>query len=62
MCLLFLLLGGASLFVPDAGAAWLLFALALGDAYGIFRLYGWFHRSGRFDLMRIPNEQAGIYR
>lgn len=52
--LLFLLLGGASLFVPHVGASWVLFVLALLDAYALFRIYGWFYNANKFDLMSLP--------
>ncbi|HLX71673.1 MAG TPA: hypothetical protein VKV04_18835 [Verrucomicrobiae bacterium] len=52
--IIFLLLGGAGLFVPDRGAAWALWALAMGDAFLFFKVYGFFYRHGRFDLMSLP--------
>lgn len=58
--LLFLGLGAAGLFIPVAAAglvpvgltAWGLFALAVLDAYVMFRVYGWFYHANRFDLMK----------
>lgn len=54
--LMFLLLGGAGLFVPEAWVAWSFFALALVDAYALFRIYGWFYHANRFDLMNLPRQ------
>lgn len=54
--LLFLALGGAGLFVPDQWPAWGLFVFALLDAYVLFRIYGWFYHTNRFDLMNLPRE------
>jgi len=51
--LVFLILGAAGLFVPDAVTAWVLWALALCDAYALFRVYGWFYHANWFDLMKI---------
>jgi len=50
----FLGLGGAGLFVPDAMAAWMMWALAVLDAYLLFRLYGRLYNANRFDLMSVP--------
>jgi len=47
-------LGGASLFVPNQVAAWLLLGMAGLDAYIFFRVYGWFYHRTRFDLMSLP--------
>jgi hypothetical protein len=47
-------LGGASLFVPPQGIAWLLWSLAALDAYFFFRVYGWFYHRNFFDLMCLP--------
>ncbi len=52
--LVFITLGGASLFVPQQQVAWLLWGLAALDAYAFFRLYGWFYHANRFDLMSLP--------
>jgi len=52
---LFLLLGGAGLFVPDP-IAWLLWLLAMLDAYALLRLYGWLYHRMRFDLMSVPGQ------
>jgi hypothetical protein len=52
--LLFMLLGGASLFVPDMSAAWMLLAAALFDAYLFLWIYEWFYNRGKFDLMKVP--------
>jgi hypothetical protein len=54
---LFLVLGGAGLFVPDAFVAWGLWVAALLDAYAFFRIYGWFYHRTRFDLMNLPRRQ-----
>jgi hypothetical protein len=51
---LFLGLAGTGLFLPRQGVAWLLWALALVDAYALFRVYGWFYHANRFDLMKVP--------
>ena len=51
---LFMLLGGAGLFVPDPLAAWLLWLAAILDAYALFRIYGWFYHANYFDLMSFP--------
>jgi hypothetical protein len=51
---LFLLLGAAGLFVPSIPLAWSLWVLAILDAYGFFRIYGWFYHANRFDLMGVP--------
>lgn len=52
---LFLLLGGAGLFVPDAVPALLLWAGALLVAWVFFWAYGWFYRFSRFDLMSLQS-------
>ena len=51
---LFLLLGAGGLFLPSLPLAWGLWALAILDAYGFFRIYGWFYHANRFDLMSVP--------
>jgi hypothetical protein len=51
---LFLALGGSGLFLPNALVAWLLWVAALFNAYGLFRIYGWFYHANRFDLMSFP--------
>jgi hypothetical protein len=51
---LFLVLGGAALFVSNALVAWLLWLIALFDAYALFRIYGWFYHANSFDLMSFP--------
>jgi hypothetical protein len=51
---IFLVLGGTGLFVPGAVASWVLWLLALLDAYAFFRIYGWFYNGNRFDLMSLP--------
>jgi hypothetical protein len=64
--LLFLALAAAGVFVPVASAGllpaglvgWGFFALALVDAYALFRLYGWFYDANRFDIMSLPKQQA----
>lgn len=53
-CLGFVVIGGASLFVPRQYIAWLLWGLASVVAYGFFRVYGWFYHANRFDLMNLP--------
>jgi hypothetical protein len=52
----FLGLGAGSLFAPRQDLAWLLWGLAVVDAYGFFRFYGWFYNANRFDLMSIPRQ------
>lgn len=54
--LLFLVLGGAGLFVPDWQAATGLWLGALIDAWLIAWVYGLFYRFCRFDLMNIPRQ------
>lgn len=54
--LLFLLFGGAGLFVPYPLAAWALLLLAVLDAWGFFRAYGWFYHANHFDLMSLPRQ------
>ncbi len=54
--LMFLILGGASLFVPVQTVAWILWALAAADAYAFFRVYGWFYHRNWFDLMKVPRQ------
>lgn len=49
----FLGLGLVGLFVPDRLASWACWLLALGDAYLLFRIYGWFYHANRFDLMTM---------
>jgi hypothetical protein len=51
---LFLVLGGASLFFPNQLLASGLFCLACLDAYVFFCVYGWFYHANRFDLMNQP--------
>jgi len=51
--LCFLILGAGGLFLPNPWIAWVLWVLALLDAYIFFRLYGWFYHAYRFDLMKI---------
>ena len=51
---LYLGLGGAGLFVPNALVAWLLWFAAIIDAYILFRIYGWFYHANCFDLMSFP--------
>ena len=50
----FVALGLAGLFVPHALMAWSLCLLAVADAYVLIRVYGWFYRRSRFDLMNFP--------
>lgn len=52
---MFLLLGGAGLFVPHP-IAWLFWVLAMLDAYAFLRLYGWLYDRTRFDLMSVPRQ------
>lgn len=52
-CLTFLALGGAGLFVPRQGIAWLFWGSSALVAYGFLRAYGWFYHANAFDLMRI---------
>ena len=54
--LVFVALGGASLFVPSRAIAWLLWGLAALDAYAFFRGYGWFYHGHRFDLISLPRQ------
>ncbi|HEV7927935.1 MAG TPA: hypothetical protein VGR14_21475 [Verrucomicrobiae bacterium] len=51
--LCFLILGAGGLFLPNPWIAWVLWVLALLDAYIFFRVYGWFYHAYRFDLMKI---------
>jgi hypothetical protein len=53
-CCLFLGLGGTGLFLRNAPVAWLLWLAAIFEAYGVFRIYGWFYHANRFDLIRFP--------
>ncbi len=46
--------GIAGLFVPVAGAAWLLVLLAIFLCYSLVVLYGWFYNANSFDLMNLP--------
>jgi hypothetical protein len=50
---LFLAMGAASLFVPNPYLAWLFWVVAIANAYGLFRVYGWFHGASQFDLMSV---------
>ena len=50
--LLFMGLGAAGMFAPVGLLAWSLVALAVLDAYLLFRVYGWFYHANRFDLMK----------
>lgn len=43
---------GAPAFSGTSLLAWGLTALAILDAYALFRIYGWFYHLNRFDLMR----------
>jgi hypothetical protein len=52
--LLFLVLSGAGLFVPNIAASWLLTIAGVFDAYLFLRIYGWFYNATRFDLMSFP--------
>jgi hypothetical protein len=49
----FFALGGGALFVPNPFIAWPLFLAAVFDAYVLFRIYGWFHSTNKFDLMNF---------
>ena len=51
--LFFVILGAGGLFLPHPWIAWVLWVLALLDAYIFFRIYGWFYHAYRFDLMKI---------
>lgn len=53
---LFLLLAGASVLVTDQLAALWLGGGAILDSYAFFRIYGWLHYAGRFDLMHLPRQ------
>jgi hypothetical protein len=54
--LFFLLLGGASLFVPDPVISWILLMAAFVDAYGFFWIYGFFYHRSQFDLIKDPRK------
>ena len=47
-----LAIGG--LFQPNVGLSWLLWSLALVDAYVLLAVYGWFYNGRWFDLMITP--------
>jgi hypothetical protein len=51
--LLFLAMGAGSLFAPNPYLAWILWVAAIADAYGLSRIYGWFHNANQFDLMNV---------
>ncbi len=53
--LLFLGLAAGGLFWP-ARVAWVSCAAAALQAYGCFRIYGWFYNRNRFDLMNLPKQ------
>ena len=42
------------LFQPNVGLSWLLWSLALVDAYVLLAVYGWFYNGRWFDLMITP--------
>jgi hypothetical protein len=52
--LAFVGLGLAGLLAPQQPIAWLLWLLALLDAWLLFSIYGWNYNHNRFDLMSIP--------
>jgi hypothetical protein len=54
--LLFVGLGAAGLFVPDALKSFLFWGGAFLDAWVFFWVYGWFYRFSRFDLMAVPRQ------
>ncbi len=54
--LFFLLLGGASLFVPDIIVSWVLLVAAVFDALSFLWIYSWFYNRGKFDLMKLPQK------
>jgi hypothetical protein len=51
---LFFVFATAALFVPEATAAWILWLLAIVDAYVMLVVYGWFYNRKWFDLMSVP--------
>jgi hypothetical protein len=51
---LFLAFGISAMLVEDAALAWVLWALALVDAYAFWALYGWFYNGKWFDLLSLP--------
>jgi hypothetical protein len=51
---LFLGLVGGGLLVPNPVLSWVLSLAAVGDAYALFSIYGWFYNANRFDLMSFP--------
>lgn len=52
--LVFLGLGAAGFLVENPKIAWILWAMALVNAYLFFALYQWFYNRGWFDLMNVP--------
>ena len=50
----FLLFAGFGLLLPQPATAWLLTFFAVVEAYLFYRVYGWFYRWGRFDLITLP--------
>jgi hypothetical protein len=53
---LFLLLCFGGILVPSSIGSWGICVLAILEAYGFFRLYGWFYHSNCFDLMALPRK------
>jgi hypothetical protein len=51
----FIGLGIGCILVTNPATAWLLLAIAVVDAYALFRVYGWFYRANCFDLMTLPS-------
>jgi hypothetical protein len=51
---LFLTFGISAVTVQDAAPAWVLWALALVDAYAFWAIYGWFYNGKWFDLLSLP--------
>ncbi|MDB6068106.1 MAG: hypothetical protein JWR26_4314 [Pedosphaera sp.] len=51
MGIVFLVLGGIGLFLPNLGLGWLITVCAMLDAFFIFRIYAWFYNRNTFDLM-----------
>lgn len=56
--LVFLGLGAAGVLVPQPLLAVGLWVAAILDAWWLWRLYGWFYNTNRFDVMNLPRQSA----